>query len=113
MEDKAELVESLLEKATDYGKSSFELFKYKAVDKASDAVSSIIPHSVVFALIAIFMLFLNLGLAFWIGDMLGKAYIGFFIIAGFYCVLGVVIHFLMHKWLKKVICNYIIKFLLN
>ena len=75
MEDNAKLIESLLERAAEYGKTSFELVKLKALDKTSDVVSSFIPHSVVFVLIASFMLFLNLGLAFWLGEILGKTYL--------------------------------------
>jgi hypothetical protein len=48
MEENKKLIESLLEKATEYGKTSFELVKLKALDKTSDVVSSFIPHSVVF-----------------------------------------------------------------
>jgi fatty acid desaturase len=109
MEDRAKLIESLLERAAEYGKASFELVKLKALDKTSDAVSSFIPHTVVFVLIAAFMLFLNLGLAFWLGKILGEIFLGFFVVAAFYALIGIVMHFFMHKWLKKVICNYIIK----
>jgi len=113
MEDNTKLIESLLEKAAEYGKTSYELVKLKALDKTSDAFSSFIPHSVVFVVIAVFLLFLNLGLAFWLGDVLGKTYFGFFIVAAFYGVIGIVLHFFMHKWIKKVICNSIIKNVLN
>jgi fatty acid desaturase len=113
MEDNTKQIESLLEKAAEYGKASYELVKLKTLDKTSDAVSSFIPHSVVFVVIAVFMLFLNLGLAFWLGDILGKTYFGFFVVAAFYGIIGIVLHFFMHKWLKKVICNYIIKNVLN
>ena len=109
MENNAKLLESLLERATEYGKTSFELVKLKALDKTSDVVSSLIPHSVVFVMIASFMLFLNLGLALWLGEILGKIFYGFFVVAAFYGITGIVIHFFMHKWLKKIICNYIIK----
>jgi hypothetical protein len=109
MEDNAKLIEALLERATEYGKTSFELIKLKALDKTSDVVSSLIPHSVVFVLIASFMLFINLGLAFWLGEILGKTYFGFFVVAGFYGFIGIVLHFFMHKWLKKIVCNSIIK----
>ena len=108
MEDNAKLIESLLERAAEYGKSSFELVKLKALDKTSDIVSSFIPHSVVFVLIAIFMLFLNLGLAFWLGEILGKTWLGFIVVAAFYFITGIVLFF-MRKWFKKLICNYIIK----
>jgi len=109
MEDNAKLVESLLERAAEYGKTSFELIKLKTLDKTSDVVSSVVPHSVVLVIIVSFMLFLNLGLAFWLGEILGKIYLGFFVVAGFYLITGIVIHFFMHKWLKKIIGNYIIK----
>jgi hypothetical protein len=113
MEDHTKLIESLFERITDYGKTSLELAKLKAVDKTSDVVSSFVPHAVVFVLIASFFLFVNLGLAFWFGGILGKTEYGFFVVAGFYIFIGFFIHFFMHKWIKKVIYNYIIKLLLK
>jgi fatty acid desaturase len=109
MEDNAKLIEELLEKAAEYGKASYELAKLKALDKTSDVVSSFIPNSVVFVLIGSFLLFLNLGLAFWLGEILGRTFFGFFVIAAFYAVIGIVMHFFMHKWLKKSVGNYFIK----
>lgn len=113
MEDKAKLIELLLEKVTDYGKTSYELVKLKTLDKTSDVVSSLIPNSVVFVLIASFMLLLSLGLSFWLGEILGKVYFGFFVVAAFYGFIGIVLHFILHKWLKKNIRNYIIKMMLK
>ena len=109
MEDNKKSVELLLEKATEYGKTNFELVKLKVLDKTSDVVSTFIPHSVVIVLIGSFTLFLNLGLAFWLGEILGKIFYGFFVVAGFYVITGIVVHFFMHKWLKKVVGNYFIK----
>jgi hypothetical protein len=109
MEDNAKMIETLFEKATDYGKTSFELAKLKAIDKTSDIVSSVIPHSAVIVLITLFMLFLNLGIAFWLGEIIGQMFFGFFIVAGFYILAGLVLHFFMHDWLKSKIYNYFIK----
>jgi hypothetical protein len=113
MEENSNIFESLVERATDYGKTSYELMKLKAVDKTSDVVSTVIPYSFVFVMIVIFMLFFNLGLAFWLGEMLGKIFYGFFIVAAFYLLIVAVIHFFMRKWIKKVISNFIIKQLLK
>ena len=113
MEDHTKLIESLFERVTEYGKTTFELGKLKAVDKTSDIVSSFVPHSATFVLIASCLLFLNLGIAFWLGEILGKAFYGFFVVAGFYCVIGIVVHFFMHKWIKKIVRNYMIKLLLK
>lgn len=113
MEDNAKLIESLLEKAADYGKASYELLKLKTLDKTSDAVSSLIPHSIVLVIVAVFLLFLNLGLAFWLGEILGKTFYGFLVVAAFYGVTGFVLHFFMHKWLKEQVSNFIIKHVLK
>jgi len=113
MEDTTKLMESLLERATEYGKTSYELVKLKALDKTSDVVSTILPHTLVFVLIASFMIFFNLGLAFWLGVILGNVYIGFFVVAAFYGISAIVLHFFMHKWLKKHIGEYFIKQLLK
>lgn len=113
MEDKAKSLESLLNSATEYGKTTIELVKLKALDKTSDVVSSVVSHYVVLIILSSFMLFLNLGIAFWLGEILGKIFYGFLIIAGFYLITGVIIYFLMYKWLKKLVCNYVIKQMLK
>jgi len=109
MEDNVKLIEALLEKVVDYGKTTYELEKLKALDKSSDVASSLIPHTAVFVLIASFLLFINFGLAIWLGEILGRIFYGFFVVGAFYAVISVVIRFLLHKWLKKIIRNYIIK----
>jgi hypothetical protein len=113
MDENFKAVELLLEKAIDYGKTGVDLVKLRSVEKISDVVSSIIPHSVVLILVLSFMFFLSLGLAFWIGDILGKIYYGLLIVAGFYGVCGFILHFFMHKWFKRVIGDYFIKMVLK
>jgi fatty acid desaturase len=113
MEENGKLLESLLETASEYGKTSFELAKLKSLDKTSDIVSSLVPHSIVFILIATFLLFLNLGLALWLGDILGKAFYGFFVLAAFYILAGIIFHFFLHDRIKKRVGNYIIKNILK
>jgi hypothetical protein len=113
MEDNNNMFASLFERASEYGKTSFELVKLKAVDKTSDVVSTMVPHSVVFVLMASFVLFLNLGLALWLGDLLGKLFYGFFVVAAFYVIAGIVIHFLLHNWLKRLVSDYFIKHVLK
>jgi hypothetical protein len=113
MEDKTNFIESLFDKVTDYGKTSYELVKLKAIDKASDVVSTIIPHSIILVIGGCFMLFLNLGIAFWLGEILEKVYYGFLVVAAFYCFLAIVLQLFMHKWIKKCVQNYFIKKVLN
>ena len=109
MEDNANMIELLLEQTVEYSKISYELVKLKTLDKTSDVVSSFIPHTVVFVLIASFLLFLNLGAAFWMGEILGKIFYGFFAIAAFYGILGIVFRVFFYNWSKRMIENYIIR----
>ncbi|NVO18868.1 MAG: hypothetical protein HXX13_04160 [Bacteroidetes bacterium] len=109
MDENARIIESLLERATEYGKTSLELVKLKALYKSSDVASTILPHSTVILLVFSFMFFLNLGLAYWFGGMLGKIEYGFFIIAAFYGLIGILVHFFMQNWIKKVLWNFIIR----
>jgi hypothetical protein len=113
MEENANLLELLLERATDYGKTSVELVKLKALDKTTDLVSSIVPFSVFIVLISIFMLFLNLGIAFWLGEILGKVFYGFFIVAAFYILTGLIIRIFLNKWIKRLVGDYFIKRILK
>ena len=113
MEDTSKIIETLYEKATEFGKAGYELGKLKVVDKTSDVVSSFIPHSLVFILAASFLIFLNLGIAIWLGEILGRIFYGFFVVAGFYGLAGIFVHFFMHKRLKTLIGNNIIKSLLK
>jgi hypothetical protein len=109
MEDNTKSIDLLLERAADYGKTSYELARLKTLDKSSDVASSLIPHSIVFILFASFMLFANFGLAFWLGEILGNNYYGFFVVADFYVITGLVLHFFFHKRIKNLIWNSIIK----
>ena len=113
MEKNERMFESLLEKAEDFGLTSVELVKLRAVDKTAEVVSSIIPYSVAFVLGASFMVFLNLGIAFWLGEILGQFYYGFFLVAAFYVLMVLMFHFFIHKRMKRYICDSIIEQLLK
>jgi hypothetical protein len=80
----------------------------KALDKVSESVSSFVPHSFVFAFIALLMLFLKLELALWLGDILGKLFYGFFVVAAFYFITGFAVNFFIYKWLKRLVSDYFI-----
>jgi hypothetical protein len=109
MEENSNLFETLLERASEYGKTSIDLARLKALDKTTEIVSSVIPLSVVILLVVTSLLFLNLGLAFWLGEVLGKTYYGFLIVAAFYIVAGILIHFFLRKWVKRLVGDYFIK----
>ncbi|MES2592837.1 MAG: hypothetical protein V4608_13220 [Bacteroidota bacterium] len=113
MEDKINFIEPLVERAEEYGKTSLELLKLKAADKTAELTSTFISRGAVVLVLSIFIVFANIGLALWLGDLLGKSYYGFMCIAGFYGIIGAVLYFFMHNWIKKRVSDSIILQLLN
>lgn len=109
MDNNVKLIELLLESTFKYGVTEIELLKLKTLNKTSDVVSSLIPHAVVFVILVLFLLFFNLGLAFWLGEIIGNNFYGFFVIAAFYAIAGIFMHFFMQKRIKGKIYNYLVK----
>ena len=102
-------IQNFLEKAEEYFKTRKDLLKLRLVSKASDVISSIIAKTITIVLLLFFFTILNIGLAILIGEWLGKIYLGFFIVAGFYLVLGIIINSVGNKWIKRPIANNLIK----
>lgn len=109
MEENANTIEQLLERVVEYGKTSLDLLRMKALNKISNAVSSFISKGLVLLTITTFLFFLNLGLALWLGELFNKVFFGFFAVAGFYGILGIVFRVFFYEITKKKIKNYIIK----
>lgn len=113
MENTKQDLELLFEKAADYVETRVDLLKLQAVDKTSDVVSSLVVMLIVSLIFSIVFFVLNIGLALWIGTLLGKTYYGFFVVAAFYIIVGLLIYLLKGKFLKEDISNLIIKKLLK
>jgi len=109
MKDKAIIVEMLVEKVEQYAKTSLELYKLKAIDKGTDVFSSLVSRVVIIIIIALFFLLVTLGLCFYLGEVLGKVYYGFFAVAGIYAVVGIIMIIFRKKWLDDTLNDYIVR----
>jgi len=109
MNEDPDLIDNLVKRGKEISLAYIELFKLKAIDRFSKIISAILPDLIVTVLFLIFLLFLNLGLAFWLGYVLGKTYLGFLAVALFYLLLGFLAHFFLRNSLKKAVANYIIR----
>jgi hypothetical protein len=109
MESPANLIESLVERAEVYGKTTYELSKLKLLETTTHVVTSAVSRLGVIIMFSLFVLVLSIGIALLLGDLLGKSYYGFFIIAAFYFFAAILFHFFLRKWIKKPISDSIIK----
>ena len=113
MENQPTSFATLFENAGNYIETRIDLLKLQAVDKSSDVTSSLIA-SIATLLVVSFALFLfNIGLALWIGDLLGKTYLGFLIVAGFYVLVALLLHFFRNPWIKDPVTTILIKKMLK
>jgi hypothetical protein len=108
MENSTTTIEKLIEKAEIYSKTTFELCKYNTIYKAADVFSSLAIKLVITIVLVLFSLMLNVGIALWIGQLLGNSYYGFFVIAAVYLFIGLVIYLFRVSWIKKPLSNLII-----
>lgn len=113
MESETNFFEPLIERAQNYGKTSYELMKLRAVDKTADITSTFVSRAIAIGAIILSVIFLSIGASFWFGELLGKLYYGFFLVAAFYAFVGCILYFVMHKWMKKRAGNAIVSKMLN
>ncbi len=113
MDDKVNFIEPLFERAEECLKTSLELFKLKMLNKTIMVLSAFVSSAAVFLVLLMFIFFLNIGAALWLGEMLGRLYYGFFCIACFYGIIWSVLYFFMGAWIKKRVSNSIISQILN
>lgn len=108
MDEQSGLIESLIEKGEQYGKTTLELLKLKTLDKSADVVSNLVSWWIVLIFAVLFFLILNIGVALWLGELLGKSYYGFFIVSGFYALLAIVFAVFRKQLIKKPVNESII-----
>jgi len=101
-------IENLVSRAGDIAETKVELWKLRAVGKLSETVSSLISVIAIVILIVTAIIILSLGIAFWIGSEIGKTSYGFFIVGGFYVLVGFLVYVFRRKLIKTPLSNLII-----
>jgi hypothetical protein len=113
MTDNTTPIATLFERAEDYSKTTLKLLKLNAIDKSADVISSLVSRLVVIMTVVLSILIINIGLALWIGKLLGDAFYGFFVIGGFYAILAIFLQVFRDQWIKYPVSNSIIKQMLK
>lgn len=101
-------LEELLEKTENYVKTSTELFKSEAVLKITEVFSNLAVKAAIVAVFGVFLLFVNLGFALYIGKCVGATYVGFFMVAIVYLIITVLVFIFRNSWIKNPVCDFII-----
>jgi hypothetical protein len=109
MESPENALASLLEKAEEYGRTSFELYNLKLMETLSVVVTVLAVRFSVALVLVLFFALLSTGIALLLGGLLGKTFYGFFVLAGFYLLIGILLHFFMSGWIRTSITKSILR----
>jgi hypothetical protein len=113
MENKPTSLEELFEKIRDYADTRINLFKLKSIYKVSGFMSSVIASLILLILLNTVFLCITIGAALLIGAWIGQTYLGFFIVAVLYLIIGLVLYSKRGKLIKTPISNKLIKELMD
>ncbi len=102
-------LDDLFEKATDYTETRISLFKLKATQRASVIAGELASGLIFFTILLLGIIVLNIGLGFLLGDLLGKVYYGFFVLASFYIIAGFIFKAVCKKPVINAIANLVIR----
>jgi len=102
-------IQSLADRAKDYVETRIDLLKLQAANKSSDMISSIAASAVTIVIIVFFFIMLNVGIGLLLGELLGKSYYGFFVLAAIYLIIGLLFKSSGDKWVKEPVSSMLIK----
>jgi hypothetical protein len=106
------VVESLFRQVGEYAETRGQLLKLTAVDKASEFISSAAVPVAMYVMASKVILLLSIGIAFLIGEWLGRYSYGFFIVSLPFFLAGILLYLRRDAWVKDPVARLLItKFL--
>lgn len=100
---------NLFEQLKEYITTRIELVKIDLIEKSSALISTIISVVIIGFLSVFILIFLSTGLALYLGDLVQSEAAGFFIVAGIYILLVILIILLRKSLFETRIINMMIK----
>lgn len=113
MQNSSNLLDPLMERVEEYGKSSIELIKLKLIDKLSLILAMVFTNFILFLFFVLFISALNIAISLWLGKFLGETYLGFLCVSAFYLFLGLICYLfgakiILRNFKRKMIHQFLI-----
>jgi hypothetical protein len=105
--------EELISHLKEYLHTVAELIKLKVIDKMAKGLSSLAVSLVLLMLFTWVIILVSIGASLWISVQMGDRFSGFFIVAGIYLVIAVIIYFMRENMIRKNVLNKLVDHLTN
>jgi Putative Actinobacterial Holin-X, holin superfamily III len=89
----------LFEKGENYSKTTIELYKLKLAEQSANLVSFLVIRLMILLIFFLVVFMLSIGLSLFIGDLIGKLWLGFLIVS----LLNIAISFLLYTYRNQLI----------
>lgn len=113
MENITTNIDLLFKKGKEYVDINLELIKLNSIDKIADILSSLVSRMVLFVFVVMFILLINIALSLYLGELLGKDYLGYLVVAIAYLFLIIIVNHHRDRIIKMPITNLVIAKLLK
>lgn len=106
-------LEELTDHLKDYIQTNIDIVRLDASGRLAKLSSTVISSVVIGFIINLFIICISIGAGFYFGTLLGNTFTGFFIVAGIYLLLFLILYFYRKKLLINPIRNAIVGTLLE
>lgn len=108
MKEKPEDTIPLMDDVEQFVKTNVELYILRGTGIATRVVSSLLSSLVVWALVFIVLFMFGMGLALWIGHLMGNTYSGFLLMGGVFALVTLFVYVRRFKMIRKPLMNGLI-----
>jgi hypothetical protein len=109
IEEEKSRLEDLMGHFKAYISTSFDIVKLRLLEKGVKVASGIIASIAGAVMLLFAAVFLSVGIAWWLSDMLGNPYFGFLIVGGFYLLMGIIVMAGKKSIIETPVSNALIK----
>lgn len=109
MEKVSELLDEVYENSNKFVRSHTKAAKLEIYERITNVISSGISAGIVITLLMLTLFFINLGLAYWIGDLIQNRSLGYVIVGGFYFLALLIYLLLRNRVASNIVKNAVLK----
>lgn len=111
--DSHDTIGTLIDKSKDFLETKIELARLKTISKSADVLSTVVVMVSMLFIGTLVIILLSIGLALYLGSLMGSYHYGFFAVGGFYAIVLLVLYTQRYRWIKTPVSRELINKMLK
>ena len=105
--------DDLFKRAKDYIDTNIELKKLTIIQSVAKTIGGVVSGLVLVVIAVFFLIFLSVAVGLYLGELLASMYLGFFIVAFFYLLIGFIVAMMRKSYIQNPIVDKLIRKILK